>query len=383
MEYQIKKKQLFGILSKTRPMLVKKMIQIYLVFLLLIVSTGCINQSSQSATETRYQPITTSPTTNIVTQTEITREQYTEKAITVSYDDLFRNNEIYLGKTVYFKGKIIQVISYGNNYYLFRIAIIDAKYPNSVILVWYSGQRFLENDVVEFWGTVSGIENYETVFGQQVSAPSLNAKYLGFPGSYQKTEPSQPTSTSSEAPIEVLSYTHPIYNYTLNYPETWQIKTKNTEYGENAYVEFIPIVDEGAYPINRFSIEYRGTVGPISSEEKGTNIQYGPYSNVCNYLVREMEKDPTMSFSKTQDKESWYALFGDYSACGQSYTKENKYGQNQGFGDKWITVVHGREFIITSERSNCNFIINNTVWYPLGTCHTSEMDIMIETLKFY
>jgi len=367
MDIKIKSNNYLEYFCKLHPMLAKKIKPIFLIFLVVIVCSGCINQSSQYTKETSYQQITTSPTmTQIVTQTEITREQYTDKALTVTYDDLFRNNERYIGKTVYFKGKIIQVITYGNNFYLFRVAIFDAKYPNSVILIWYSGQRFLENDVVEFWGTVNGIENYETVFGQQVSAPSLNVKYMEFPGSYQKADPLTPTSTPTQVFIEVLSFTHPIYNYTLNYPKTWQVKIKNNEHGENAYVEFVPVVDEGAYPINLFSIEYRGIVGPISSEEKGASIHYGPYSNLCGSLVREMEKDPTMSFSKTQDKQSWDFGFGDYSACGQRYSIENKYGQNQGYGDKWITVVHGREFMITSERST---------WLP--------RDIMIETLNFY
>jgi len=273
------------------------------------------------------------------------------------------------------------MISYGNDFYLLRIAIIDAKYPNSVILVWYSGQRFLENDVVEFWGTVNGIENYKTVLGQQVSAPSITAKYLEFPGSYQKVDRVTPTSTPTQVPIEVLSFTHPIYNYTINYPKTWQVKIENNEHGENAYVEFVPIVDTGQYPINRFSIEYRGIIGPITSEEKGTNINYGPYSNLCNALIREMEKDTTLSFRRAEGKITLY--FGDYSACGQGYSKENIYGQSQGWGSKWITVVHGREFLITSETSICSSYIQNGVWYPIGTCYAREMDIMEETLKFF
>jgi len=153
---------------------------------------GCVNQSTQSTTEKKYTTTTITPK---VTIQEITQSEYIKDSISVSYDDLFRNNEQYIGKKVHFQGKIIQMISYGNNFFLFRIAVFDAKYPNSVILVWYSGQRFLEEDVVEFWGTVNGVENYETVLGQQVSAPSINAKYLGFPGTVQESMTIQPTST--------------------------------------------------------------------------------------------------------------------------------------------------------------------------------------------
>lgn len=37
------------------------------------------------------------------------------------YDDLFRNNEQYIGKTVKIRGKIIQSQSLGNGY-VFRVA---------------------------------------------------------------------------------------------------------------------------------------------------------------------------------------------------------------------------------------------------------------------
>lgn len=95
----------------------------------------------------------------------------------IPYDDLFRYNENYIGKTVYFRGKIIQIIPVYSDSYEFRVATKQSQYlgySDDVIYVNYKGSRFLEGDIIDLWGKVEGLETYSSVF-KPVTIPKLTA----------------------------------------------------------------------------------------------------------------------------------------------------------------------------------------------------------------
>ena len=96
----------------------------------------------------------------------------------VSYDDLFRYNENYIGKTVYYRGKIIQIILDDGNNYEFRVATKKSEYSgysDDVLFVNCQGPRFLEGDIIDLWGQVEGLETYSAVLGHQVTIPKVTA----------------------------------------------------------------------------------------------------------------------------------------------------------------------------------------------------------------
>ena len=97
----------------------------------------------------------------------------------VSYDDLFRNNERYVGRTVSYEGRIIQVMGSESTGFVWRVATgyhnTLSKYYDDVILVLYDGPRFLEDDIVNIWGEVEGLATYEAVYGQDITIPKLQA----------------------------------------------------------------------------------------------------------------------------------------------------------------------------------------------------------------
>ena len=105
-------------------------------------------------------------------------EQIKEDALyDVLYDDLFRNNEDYINKIIYFEGKVIQVQKqYGDVYHL-RISSNDNSFDD-VIWVSYAGPRILNNDVVGVYGTVKGIISYNAVLGQTIEIPEIDSLYL-------------------------------------------------------------------------------------------------------------------------------------------------------------------------------------------------------------
>ena len=102
----------------------------------------------------------------------------------VNFDDLMRNNENYVGKILYLEGKIIQAQqSYGDVYDI-RVSITKEELGfgstiySDPIYVNYEGDRILEEDIVGIYGQVTGIKNYNGVFGQTISVPEVNSLLL-------------------------------------------------------------------------------------------------------------------------------------------------------------------------------------------------------------
>lgn len=93
------------------------------------------------------------------TTLEITASQsednYKASAQDLSYDDLARNPDTHKGKVVHFKGEVIQVIE-DNTLTQYRISVTSTDYggwddPIFVTFETDSNNRFLEDDIVEFW----------------------------------------------------------------------------------------------------------------------------------------------------------------------------------------------------------------------------------------
>lgn len=99
-------------------------------------------------------------------------------ATEVAYDDLFRNNESYIGDIVYFRGKIIQVREQLFGGYAWRVATEQNTYIGyigDILWVNYDGPRFLEGDIIDLCGKVKGLRTYSAIFGQQVTIPEIDA----------------------------------------------------------------------------------------------------------------------------------------------------------------------------------------------------------------
>ena len=97
----------------------------------------------------------------------------------LSYDELLRNNEKYIGKIVYYKGEVSQISETGENKYILRVYVTKKEYSwDDDIYVVYSGNRILENDIIDLWGRVEGVKKYSTVLGATRSIPEITALFL-------------------------------------------------------------------------------------------------------------------------------------------------------------------------------------------------------------
>lgn len=96
-------------------------------------------------------------------------------ALTISYDDLMRFNEDYIGKVIYYRGEIIQVNGGLSEGYTFRISVTNKNsYWVDPIYATYNGKRFLEGDIVDLFGKVIGLKTYTSVRGDDITIPQIH-----------------------------------------------------------------------------------------------------------------------------------------------------------------------------------------------------------------
>lgn len=102
----------------------------------------------------------------------------------ITYDQVARNPDDYLGKKINFTGRVLQVMESGSKVQL-RLGV-DGNYDN-VILVEantsaLNGGRVLEDDLVTAAGYSAGIMSYKSTIGGKISIPSMDAKIISDQG---------------------------------------------------------------------------------------------------------------------------------------------------------------------------------------------------------
>lgn len=115
--------------------------------------------------------------------TTIDEKSYKSSCEEIDYDDLARTPDDYLGTNVKFTGEVIQVIedSDGSTY---RINVTKGSYGvwDDTVLVYFendsSSPRVLEDDIVTFYGTSSGLYTYESTMGASITVPLVYAEFI-------------------------------------------------------------------------------------------------------------------------------------------------------------------------------------------------------------
>jgi hypothetical protein len=174
----------------------------FLILLLvaIIINTGCIGEKNDNIVAPTSTPTTLTiiPLIPTVQSTSSNDSiiQIKNNALNISYNDLFRDNEKYIGKTAYFRGKIVQIAFLSGNEYIFRVATKKNQYFNysdDIIYVNYQGSRYFEGDIIDLWGRVDGLEIYSAPWSNTVSFPKITGYYAEF---VMKAPPYSNTSTT-------------------------------------------------------------------------------------------------------------------------------------------------------------------------------------------
>ena len=119
----------------------------------------------------------------------ISPEQYKAECIDVSYDNLARKPDEYEGQMVKFRGKIMQVVKDSDSStseYLISVTEGDYGLWDDNVFVKLSPDnkdgKFLEDDIVTFYGKSAGEYKYTSILGQSISIPCVKAPYMDITG---------------------------------------------------------------------------------------------------------------------------------------------------------------------------------------------------------
>ncbi len=110
------------------------------------------------------------------------RDEYINKCNAYNYKDVFRHSEDYKGKYAKFTGEVVQVLE-SDGYYSLRINVTnnDGWYEDTIFVTLSSNSfngRILEDDIVTIYGKLAGLYEYESIFGEPITIPLLNAEYI-------------------------------------------------------------------------------------------------------------------------------------------------------------------------------------------------------------
>ncbi len=147
-----------------------------LTTVLVLFAIGVVASFGEEDNEENTKIINDSETDSEITiKEETNNNSLTEQTLQVSYEELFRNSEKYIGENVYYKGEVIQVLgSTGDWTMLIAVTKKSDQYWDDNVLVYYSGtERYLEEDLVEFTGIFSQIYEYESALGVPIQVPLI------------------------------------------------------------------------------------------------------------------------------------------------------------------------------------------------------------------
>ena len=111
------------------------------------------------------------------------KKAYCNSCKTYTYKEIARNPDSVKGERAKFTGKVIQVLEDGSSVVL-RVNITAKKYYyDDTIYVKYTRKsddedRILEDDIVNIYGTLSGLESYTSITNQTITLPKVYAEYI-------------------------------------------------------------------------------------------------------------------------------------------------------------------------------------------------------------
>lgn len=128
------------------------------------------------------------------TEYEEPTEEYTEATTsakdfkascrTIPYKDIARQPMKYMGENVVYTGQIVQVGKANDDLYYARINVTKDEYGyyDDTMYVYYmleeNEPKFLEDDIVTFYGECKGEMSYESILGEEITIPEVSAKYI-------------------------------------------------------------------------------------------------------------------------------------------------------------------------------------------------------------
>lgn len=151
-------------------------------------ATTAETTTETAATEATTEAATTEATTKAKKKTTKAKKKEKKKSYKkenwnpeITYDQLARTPDDYMGKDITFAGKVLQVMEDSSSKQTqLRIATSDDY--DKVMLVGYDSSilksRVLEDDEIRFYGTSIGLVTYQSTMGGNITIPAAIVEHI-------------------------------------------------------------------------------------------------------------------------------------------------------------------------------------------------------------
>lgn len=113
------------------------------------------------------------------TSSNMSIDEIKKNAIAVKYADLSGNNQDYVGKIVYFKAEVFEMIEIDpKNYTLLVHMTKNEDFWIDQVWINNNGERFLETDIIDVWAKVKGLRSYTSSMENEVTIPEVDPLYI-------------------------------------------------------------------------------------------------------------------------------------------------------------------------------------------------------------
>lgn len=111
------------------------------------------------------------------------KKAYCDSCKAYTYKEIARNPNSVKGEKAKFTGEVIQVMEDGSSVVLRVNITAKGRYYDDTIYVKYTRKaddedRILEDDIVNIYGTLAGLETYTSITNQSVTLPKVYADYI-------------------------------------------------------------------------------------------------------------------------------------------------------------------------------------------------------------
>ena len=142
--------------------------------------------ANETSTPSPTPAPTPTPTLSPEEQAALTAQEKAEfiaSCQNLTYEQVARDPDTYQYAVAHFKGKVSQVIEgSGYNVYMINVTPDAYGYYEDAVYVQYTApvgaSRILEDDVVDMYGIMAGLQTYTTVLGAEKTIPAMLASYI-------------------------------------------------------------------------------------------------------------------------------------------------------------------------------------------------------------
>ena len=115
---------------------------------------------------------------------QLSVKELKDQAVSWDYDDILRDEDYYVGKTIYVTGSIRNIEENENNEGWVLLSVYTAKtvygdWLDDLMYIWYDGSRLLYEDTIEAYIVVDGVWRVESMLGSSyIYYPIGTARHL-------------------------------------------------------------------------------------------------------------------------------------------------------------------------------------------------------------